>query len=166
MTAGAALVAELRSLGTKQETDGQPNEARTFAAVRAGAEIVLGRGRWPALSPSAVHDGDASMTFNAAEFLANAARYYSSPSCLHVAEVSGTKSGMNMRRVKLSDKFRQAVDASGLSRYRISKELGIAESTMSRFMAGGGLSMENLDAVADLLGLSLSTAKPRRRKGG
>ena len=42
---------------------------------------------------------------------------------------------------KLSEQIRQAVDASELSRYRISKSLGIAESTMSRFMAGGGLSM-------------------------
>ena len=55
--------------------------------------------------------------------------------------------------VNLSDQIRRAVDDSGLSRYRISKELGVAESTMSRFMSGkGGLSMEHLDALAELLG--------------
>ena len=65
--------------------------------------------------------------------------------------------------MKLSDQIRRAVDASGKSRYRISKELGVAESTMSRFMSGqGGLSMENLDALADLLDLSITT---RKRKG-
>jgi hypothetical protein len=109
------------------------------------------------------------MEFSAAdvaEFLANAARHYSSTLCLHVAEVPSTIDAMPKRRIKWSDQFRRAVDASGLSRYRIAKELGIAESTMSRFMAGGGLSMENLDALADLLGLSLTTGKPRRRKGG
>jgi transcriptional regulator with XRE-family HTH domain len=72
---------------------------------------------------------------------------------------------MDKKRIRLSDQIRQAVDASGLSRYRISKGLGIAESTMSRFMSGqGGLSMEYLDALADLLGLNVTTDK-RQRKG-
>jgi transcriptional regulator with XRE-family HTH domain len=71
---------------------------------------------------------------------------------------------MVRRRVKLSDQIRLAVDASGLSRYRIAKELGVAESTMSRFMAGkGGLSLANLDLLADLLGLDI-TASRRRQK--
>jgi transcriptional regulator with XRE-family HTH domain len=73
---------------------------------------------------------------------------------------------MAAQRVKLSDQVRQAVDASGLSRYRISKELGIAESTMSRFMAGkGGLSLANLDALADLLSLDIAISKGRQTKG-
>jgi transcriptional regulator with XRE-family HTH domain len=73
---------------------------------------------------------------------------------------------MGKQRVKLSDQIRQAVDASGLSRYRISKALGIAESTMSRFMSGqGGLSMENLDALAELLGLDLAAGKSSKKKG-
>jgi transcriptional regulator with XRE-family HTH domain len=65
----------------------------------------------------------------------------------------------------LSDQVRRAVDASGLSRYRIAKEIGMAESTMSRFMSGqGGLSLANLDALADLLGLDI--AAPRRPTKG
>jgi transcriptional regulator with XRE-family HTH domain len=67
---------------------------------------------------------------------------------------------MGEARVKLSDQIRRAVDVSGLSRYRICKELGIAESTMSRFMTGrGGLSMDYLDALADLLGLDVQAGK-------
>ena len=67
---------------------------------------------------------------------------------------------MERRHGKLSDQIRTAVDASGKSRYRIAKELGIAESTISRFMSGqGGLSMDNLDALADLLGLNLAVSK-------
>jgi transcriptional regulator with XRE-family HTH domain len=67
---------------------------------------------------------------------------------------------MGKSRVKLSDQVRRAVDASGLSRYRICKTLGIAESTLSRFMAGqGGLSMEYLDALADLLDLDIVSRK-------
>jgi transcriptional regulator with XRE-family HTH domain len=62
---------------------------------------------------------------------------------------------------KLSDQIRQAVDASGLSRYRICKELGIGEATMSRFMSGqGGLSMATLDVLADLLNLRVVTREP------
>lgn len=71
---------------------------------------------------------------------------------------------MGKRRASLSDQIRQAVDESGMSRYRICKELGLAEATMSRFMSGqGGLSMATLDALADLLGLEI-TARPKRRK--
>ena len=71
---------------------------------------------------------------------------------------------MTKNRVKLSEQIRQAVDASGLSRYRISKSLGIAESTMSRFMSGQGLTMEHLDALADLLELDIA-CKQRQQKG-
>jgi predicted XRE-type DNA-binding protein len=72
---------------------------------------------------------------------------------------------MGKRRLKLSDEIRQAVHAFGLSRYRISRTLGIAESTMSRFMAGGGLSMVNLDALAELLDLHIAAGKPSNKKG-
>ena len=74
---------------------------------------------------------------------------------------------MGKNRVKLSNQIRQAVDASGLSRYRICKTLGIDQSTMSRFMSGqGGLSMEYLDALADLLELDIATGKRSPRAGG
>jgi len=55
-----------------------------------------------------------------------------------------------------TDQIRRAVDASGMSRYAIAKRLGIPESSMSRFMTGGGLSFENLDALAALLGLRVA----------
>jgi ribosome-binding protein aMBF1 (putative translation factor) len=72
---------------------------------------------------------------------------------------------MKKQRNKLSDQVRRAVDASGLSRYRISKDLAIAESTMSRFMSGqGGLSMEVLDDLADLLDLNLATRRGSSKK--
>jgi transcriptional regulator with XRE-family HTH domain len=73
---------------------------------------------------------------------------------------------MSTHRAKFSDEIRRAVDASGLSRYRISKELGIAESTMSRFMSGqGGLSMQYLDALAGLLDLHITAGRRRRTNG-
>lgn len=70
---------------------------------------------------------------------------------------------MSAERVKLSDQIRQAVDESGLTRYRICKTLKVAESTMSRFMAGkGGLSLAVLDGLADLLDLNITT---KRKEG-
>ena len=53
-----------------------------------------------------------------------------------------------------------------MSRYRICKTLGIAESTMSRFMAGGGMETANMDALADLLGLSIQRPRKERPSEG
>ena len=64
----------------------------------------------------------------------------------------------HMSGERFSDQIRDAVDASGMSRYRICKEIGLSQPTMSRFMAGrSGLSMESLDRLADLLGLAVVT---------
>ncbi len=58
--------------------------------------------------------------------------------------------------MKLSDQIRRAVDESGLSRYRICKDLGIPESSLSRFMAGhGAMSLQRIDELAEYLGLEL-----------
>ena len=70
----------------------------------------------------------------------------------------------------ISQQLREAIDASGMSRYRICKELGLPESTMSRFMAGQrGLALTTVDRLGELLGLRLvSGAKPhatQRKKG-
>lgn len=73
---------------------------------------------------------------------------------------------MDKQREKLSDQIRRAVDASGLSRYRICKELGLVESAMSKFMSGkGGLSMRYLDALAQLLDLHLAAGTRPTKKG-
>ena len=70
-----------------------------------------------------------------------------------------------MGHKKLSDEIRDAVNASGISRYAIAKALGIAESTMSRFMSGkGGLSMEFIDRLAELLGIHI-VVRPTKKQG-
>jgi transcriptional regulator with XRE-family HTH domain len=69
------------------------------------------------------------------------------------------------RKRTFSDQIRQAVKASGMSRYRICKEIGIAESLMSRFVAGKGfLGEANLDALAALLKLKVVTEKGRKHE--
>ncbi|MCI0352677.1 MAG: hypothetical protein L0Z53_24925 [Acidobacteriales bacterium] len=72
---------------------------------------------------------------------------------------------MAAKQIKFSDQIRRAVDASGISRYRVSKELGITESTTSRFMSGGWLGVENMDALAYLLGLEVTVKTNRTKKG-
>ena len=63
---------------------------------------------------------------------------------------------MRKNRATLSDQIRQAVEQSGLTRYRISKETGLDEGSLSKFVAGKvGLSLANLDKLADVLGLDI-----------
>ena len=72
---------------------------------------------------------------------------------------------MAKKLTKLSDQMRQTVDDSGMSRYAICKAIGMDQSIMSRFMSGkGGLSMENIDALAEVLGLELTPSKKTQKK--
>jgi transcriptional regulator with XRE-family HTH domain len=74
---------------------------------------------------------------------------------------------MAKKREKLSDQVRRAIEASGLSRYRICQEAGILQSVMSRFMNRRGmLSMERLDALADLLALNITVGNATTAKKG
>ena len=68
-----------------------------------------------------------------------------------------------MNQKKFSDEIKEAVHASGLSRYAIAKAIGISQSTMSRFMNGkGGLSMDYIDRLGGLLGLHVVSNEERR----
>jgi transcriptional regulator with XRE-family HTH domain len=65
-----------------------------------------------------------------------------------------------------SDQIREAIDASGMSRYAICKAIGITQGVMSRFMHGrGGLSLETIDKLAELLGLTVVRRRGRKREG-
>jgi transcriptional regulator with XRE-family HTH domain len=60
------------------------------------------------------------------------------------------------KKKPISEQLIEAIEASDLSRYRISKETGIAQSTLSEFVNGNRwLSLQNIDLVCDLLGLEL-----------
>jgi len=64
--------------------------------------------------------------------------------------------GMAPRPRPLSEQIREAIQRSGVSRYAICKALDLEQSAMSRFMSGkGGLSLEVLDRLGLLFGLSL-----------
>jgi hypothetical protein len=73
---------------------------------------------------------------------------------------------MVRKRLTLSDELRGAVDACERSRYRLCKDLGIAESTLSRFMSGErGLTLKCLDRLAALLDLHLAAGVVPKKKG-
>jgi plasmid maintenance system antidote protein VapI len=73
---------------------------------------------------------------------------------------------MARKRPTFSDELRRAVDDCGLSRYCVCRELGIAESTLSRFMSGErGLTTKCLDRLADLLDLHVAAGRRPSKKG-
>ena len=70
------------------------------------------------------------------------------------------------RQDPLTEQLRKAIDDSGLTRYRISKETGVSESTLSQFYNGNrGLSMEALNALGDCLQLTIHLGRKPDKKG-
>jgi hypothetical protein len=69
----------------------------------------------------------------------------------------------------ISDQLRAAIERCGMTRYRIHKETGIAESQLSRFMndPSVGLSLANIDKLCECIGAELVLkAKPAKTKRG
>lgn len=66
-----------------------------------------------------------------------------------------------------SDQLRHALDASGMTRYRIAKLTGVDQSVLSRFMAGrAGLSLEAVDKLAAVLEIEIVTSTSKRKAKG
>lgn len=78
---------------------------------------------------------------------------------------NGKGSDMMTCMGRLLDEIRDAIEASGKTRYRIAQESGIAESVLSRLMSGErGLSIDALETLADYLGLEIVMRPKRRRR--
>ncbi len=66
----------------------------------------------------------------------------------------------------LTDQLRQAIDDSGLTRYRIAKETGISESALAQFYNGHrGLSIKALNALGEYLQLTITLGRKPEKKG-
>lgn len=64
------------------------------------------------------------------------------------------------------DDMREAIAASDKSRYRMSKETGIGEPQLCRFVAGTkGLSVEALEKLADCLGMEIIASPKNSNRG-
>ena len=61
-----------------------------------------------------------------------------------------------------SDQVRRAIRDCGLTRYRIAQESGVEQGTLSRFMAGTGVTTATLDAIAKVLRLELTMKGPTK----
>ena len=74
---------------------------------------------------------------------------------------------MAKKRPKLvSDQIRQAIDDSGLTRYRIAQETGISETALALFYNGQrGLSMKALNALGEFLELKITLGRKPEKKG-
>ena len=69
-------------------------------------------------------------------------------------------------RKPLTDQIRQAIDDSGLTRYRIALDTKIDESALAKFYNGQrGLSLKNLDRLGDYLGLKIVMDRGIEKKG-
>ena len=59
-------------------------------------------------------------------------------------------------KLPFSEQLKLAIESSELTRYRISKDSGVAQSTLSEFVKGKrSLSLANIDRICELLDLEL-----------
>lgn len=68
----------------------------------------------------------------------------------------------------VSEQLRKAIETCGMTRADIARGCGVADSVLSRFVAGEkGLRSENLDTLCGFLGLELKPIKKpgKSRKG-
>jgi hypothetical protein len=66
----------------------------------------------------------------------------------------------------VSEQLRDALARCEATHYAISRATGIPQSVLSRFAGGAGLRSENLDRLAEYLGLVLTPKGAGRTKGG
>ena len=69
------------------------------------------------------------------------------------------------KKQPFSEQLRRAVLDCGESRYRLSLELGVSESLLSRFVNGDiGLSLANIDKICERIGGRLIVDAPQNKR--
>jgi DNA transposition AAA+ family ATPase len=72
---------------------------------------------------------------------------------------------MKTKQTSLTDQLRQLIEDAEITRYQLWQQTGIDQAVLSKFVNGkGGLSMESLDKIGELLNLQITT-KPSPAKG-
>lgn len=67
----------------------------------------------------------------------------------------------------LADQLRAAIEAAEMTRYEISKQCGVEQAVLSKFVNGQrSLNLETIERLAPVLGLGFRFAKPKRGKNG
>ena len=76
---------------------------------------------------------------------------------------------MTTKNTSLTDQLRQLIETAEISRYQLWQQTGIDQAVLSKFVNGkGGLSMESLDKIGEVLNLQITTrpiTSAQRRKG-
>lgn len=72
--------------------------------------------------------------------------------------------GMSDMAKTVSETLRDAIEASGLTPYRIATDAGVDAAGLYRFLSGGGLKNESVDRLCESLGLVLTASSPGRRR--
>ena len=81
--------------------------------------------------------------------------------CFTNHEASSILPGMSA----IHDAIRRAISDSEKTRYRLWQETGIAQSQLCEFVHGRrGMSMDNLETLADALGLEIVVRPAKRKK--
>ncbi len=65
----------------------------------------------------------------------------------------------------LTEQLRAAIESAGISRYELSKQTGVSEPSLSKFVLGHrGISNKAMDAVGEYLGLSITPRRSAKKK--
>ena len=62
------------------------------------------------------------------------------------------------------ESIREAIEKSGKSRYRVSKDTGIDNSVLHRIVNGGSCSIETANILLEYFGLTIAKQKRKRKK--
>ena len=82
--------------------------------------------------------------------------------CFTFEKVFGTLSIMSA----IYDAIRRTIAESGKTRYRLWQETGISQAQLCEFLHGRrGMSVENLETLAQALGLEITVRPAKRKKG-
>ena len=76
-------------------------------------------------------------------------------------QATGILTTMGHKKTSLTDQLRQLIESAEISRYELWRQTGIDQAVLSKFVNHkGGLSMESLDKIGELLDLQI-TKRPK-----
>lgn len=81
-------------------------------------------------------------------------------------QATATLTTMTNKKTSLTDQLRQLIESAEMSRYELWQRTGIDQAVLSKFVNHkGGLSMESLDKIGELLDLQITTRpKPAAKR--
>ena len=72
----------------------------------------------------------------------------------------------DMKNETLSARLRREIENCGRSRYVLSRESGVSQAALCKFMHGQSLRIESVDKLLIALGLQVTKTKPTNQRKG